>query len=495
MVTLRPYQDNAVNAVRESFRAGNRRVLLVAPTGSGKTVIFSYMAARLAEQQRCIAIVVHRDELVQQVSASLWRFGVRHGIIAAGHSETSDAVQVCSVFTLARRLDRPGFRERYPFAFIIFDEAHHISAGSWGKVAAAWERAYYLGVTATPARLDGKGLKPSFDALVLGPSARQRTDDGYLVPAVVYAPPTNLDVSKLHTRAGDFDKGELGVALDKRQIYGSAVEHYRKLADGKPAVAFCASIQHAEHTADAFNAAGIPARPIDGKLNKTDRRARIEDLSKGRIQVLTSCDLISEGFDCPAITAAILLRPTKSLALYLQQVGRALRTLEGKERAIILDHVGNVIRHGMPDEEREWMLTDDIAVKKKSAAAERVQGYKPCLECYALMPSNAQVCTLCGAAFPAPKQLKEVAGELVEFGVGRGRGANGGSAGTWESDWRRLSFKQAIQKCFYVEDFYEMAAARQYSPETARHIIESRLRKGLVVPSRADACEPQAVTA
>lgn len=409
-ITLRPYQETLIARTRANFIAGKRSQLLVLPTGGGKTVCFSYMAARAVEKNLRVWILAHRVELLDQISRTLRQFGVAHGMVAPAYvADRRQRVQVASVFALARRLDR------YPAPdLIIVDEAHHAIRGStWGRVIEANPQAKLLGVTATPVRLSGEGLGDLFECMVQGPTMRELIELGALSPYRLFAP-AGVDLSGVHTRMGDFVRGELEAAVDKPSITGDAVSHYRKLAPGKRAVAFCVSVSHAVHVAEQFRAAGIPAQAIDGGMDRTLRANVLRDFAAGRLQVLASCDLISEGFDVPAIEAAILLRPTQSLSLYLQQVGRALRALPGKSEAIILDHAGNVRRHGLPDDERDWGLRG--AERKRGAQKSEVP-VKTCPSCFAVLPSATPSCR-CGHVFLVkPREVEQVEGVLQEIDV------------------------------------------------------------------------------
>ena len=407
MIELRPYQAGLIDRARDNFQAGHSRQLLVLPTGGGKTVCFSYMAGRAVSKGLKVWILAHRVELLEQIGRTLRDFGVPHGVIAPGYiSEHRQPVQVASVFTLARRLDRYAKPD-----LIIVDEAHHCTTGStWGQIISANRQAKLLGVTATPCRLDGAGLGDLYDVMVQGPTVRELIDLGALSPYRLFAP-AGIDLSGVHTRMGDFVRGELAAAVDKPSITGDAVAHYKKLASGRRAVAFCVSVEHAYHVAEQFRASGISAQSIDGSMERTLRASVLGEFSAGRVQVLTSCDLISEGFDVPSIEAAILLRPTQSLGLYLQQVGRSLRTAPGKEEAIILDHAGNVKRHGLPDEERDWSL--DGSAKKRGAQRSEVP-VKTCPACFATVHSVATHCS-CGYEFPVKaREVDHVDGDLQE---------------------------------------------------------------------------------
>jgi superfamily II DNA or RNA helicase len=294
---------------------------------------------------------------------------------------------------------------------MIVDEAHHaIGKSTWGKVIKHWKRALLLGVTATPTRLSGEGLEQLFNTMVLGPNTAELIDNGDLASYRLFAP-TTIDTTGLSKRAGDFVKKELAERSDKRFITGSSIDHYKKHADGSPAIAFCISIAHANHVAEQYRDHGYRAVAIDGKMSKNWRRNIIRDFRSNRIQVLTSCDLISEGFDCPGIVTSILLRPTQSLGLYLQQVGRGLRTAPGKAEGIILDHAGNTMMHGLPDRDHEWTLKGSALPKDTGPSV------KTCPKCFYVMPVHRGRCPECQHKFAGQGKARiidEVAGELRE---------------------------------------------------------------------------------
>jgi DNA repair protein RadD len=404
---LRDYQESAVQAVRDSFRSGHKHTLLVSPTGSGKTVIFSYIAAGMARNNKRILIVAHRRELLKQISAALKKVGVAHAVMAGGYRGVPTAnVVVASVFTLVKRI-----KGMQPFDLIIGDEAHHFTPdSSWGKVVIGFPRARVLGVTATPERLDGKGLGQMFDDMVMGPTVAELTAQGFLSHAIVYAP-SAPDLNGVGTRMGDYVQKQLEEAMVKTVITGSAVKHYGKYAPGKKAIAFCVSVRHAMDVAKDFREAGYTASHIDGGMNEEERDGVLKAFEEGRVQVLTSCDLVSEGFDLPAVEVAILLRPTKSLGLYLQQCGRAIRPHPDKEKTIILDHAGNTARHGFIDDDREWSLADGfVQGRGKGDKAETV---RTCTACFA-MHKPSPTCPVCGYVYPVkPRMVKHIDGDLV----------------------------------------------------------------------------------
>jgi superfamily II DNA or RNA helicase len=352
--------------------------------------------------------LAHRVELLEQISRTLREFQVPHGMIALGYiSDRRQQVQVASVFALARRIERYEAPD-----LIIVDEAHHaIKKSTWGAVIGAFPKAKLLGVTATPIRLSGEGLRDLFECMVQGPTVRDLIEQGALSHYRLFAP-AGIDLSGVHTKMGDFVRGELVNAVDKPSITGNAVAHYQRLAEGKRAVAFCVSVEHAEHVAAQFKAAGVPSASIDGNMDKMLRSQVLASFAAGDLLVLTSCDLISEGFDVPAIEVAILLRPTQSLGLYLQQVGRCLRVFPNKSEAIILDHAGNVSRHGLPDDERIWSLDGKVKTRKSKPAEVPV---KTCPKCFATVASVATHCR-CGHEFKAAvREINHVEGKLQEI--------------------------------------------------------------------------------
>jgi DNA repair protein RadD len=411
-VELRPYQSALIERVRQAFREGANAPLMVLPTGGGKTVCFVFISRSAAERGKRILILAHRIELIDQICGALRQFDVAPDIIASGYPRATSHICVASVQTLGRRLkgDLP------QFDLIVCDEAHHVATSknskdgnTWGKVLARWPEAKRLGVTATPLRLDGRGLGFFFDRLLEGPSVAELTALGHLAPCRVFAPPAEA-VSKVGIRGGEFIGEEAERIVNTRVITGSALDHYRRYGDGQRALAFTISISHAADIAAEFRAAGYEAVYLSGMTATSMRRAVVADFQAGNIQVLASCDLFSEGFDCPGAQVGIMLRPTMSLSLHCQQVGRILRPFPGKTHALLLDHVGNTERHGLPDQDREWTLSED-RLKKKA------MGSKTCPQCYAALPQSMSVCPECGHIFSVSeeREIEQVEGDLREI--------------------------------------------------------------------------------
>jgi hypothetical protein len=413
-VNLRPYQELLINQARTAYASGFKAPLLVAPTGSGKTVMFSAIAQGAASRGHGCIILAHRQELLTQISNTLTMFDVPHGTIAATHKATPESaaqlVQVASVQTIVRRLDRVT-----PPKLIIIDEAHHaIKRTAWGRVVDHFRDAKILGVTATPERLSGEGLDDLFDYMILGPSVRELQELGALCPVRTFAPP-GPDLSGVRSSMGDWVQSELADAVQRSSVMGDAIQHYRKHCDGQPAIAFCVSVKHAQHVAQQFRDAGYRAESIDGAMKPTDRHRIIKEFTDGIINVITSCDLISEGFDVPRAAAAILLRPTQSRALFLQQCGRALRPWSGKDCAVILDHAGNTRRFGLCTQQQEWNLAGKPRRAGKSRNDPAPAGLRICLHCFAADDRGSLVCRECGSPFPVKQRVQRVIdGSLVE---------------------------------------------------------------------------------
>ena len=449
-MNLRPYQQQLITDIRLQYQLGKRSVLAVLPTGGGKTYIFSHIAQAAAKKGNRVCILVHRSELLDQASSALTGMGVKHGRIQANRAmDLSHAVQVASVQTLARRLHKlpTGF-----FQLLVVDEAHHTNAGQWVMVLQHFQQAHVLGVTATPIRGDGRGLGEWYQAMVQGPSGAWLTDNGYLASARVLAPP-GFDAAGLRKRMGDFDPKQAEQRVTT--IMGDCVSHYRKHLSGQTAIAFCCSVAHAEAVAALFNASGIAAASIDGTMDTATRRHLLEQLGAGRIKILTSCALIGEGVDVPSVGGCILLRPTQSVSLHLQMIGRCLRPSPGKPAAVVLDHVGNTLRLGHHLEERDWSLD---GIKKRDR--EKAPSVKVCPVCFATNATGASYCCECQHQFRAEvRELKQVDGELQELTT-RQRRREQGSAQSLE-DLRQLAQQRGYRRG-WAERVYEARLAKRH---------------------------------
>ncbi len=411
LVQLRPYQEDAIDRTRAAL-GRVRSALLQAPTGAGKTAMAAAMSGTASNRSKRIYFVCHRAELVLQTSHAFTNEGIPHGFIARGWPKRPKlGVQICSIQTLGRRLARLPAPD-----LVILDECHHAAARTWSQVLEAWPNAYIVGLSATPERLDGKGLGDHFQELVLGPSVAWLMEHGYLSRYRLFAPPTALDLKGVRRRGGDFHKGDLDVAVNRRELVGDIVEHWKRHANGMRTLARGVSREHSEKIVAAFLSAGIPAAHIDGTTPSAERAAKLRALAVGGLQVVSNVELLGEGFDLSAnagvdctVECVIEARPTDSLSMWLQWVGRALRPKP--EPAIILDHVGNAMRHGLPDDEREWKLT----AGRRSKKSEKSAPVRQCPKCYAVHGIVAPACTVCGHVYPIQaREVKEVEGTLEE---------------------------------------------------------------------------------
>lgn len=405
---LRDYQSAMIDEAREMIRGGWTSVLMQAPTGAGKTALCAHMLGTAAARGQQCWFVVHRRELIKQSARTFHRVGIPHGIVAAGFaSDPLKPVQICGVQTLAQRHNRM----RRP-RLIVWDECHHVAAAGWAKIHEAYPDAIHIGLSATPERLDGTGLSVWFKQMVHGPSVSWLIEQGFLASYRLFAP-SLPDMSGVHCRMGDYVRSESTAAMDKPSITGCAVTYYKKLADGRRAVAFCASVEHSQHVVAQFNAAGIPAEHVDGETDSSVRDAALGRFERGETLVLSNVELFGEGVDIPGIEVAILLRPTQSLALYLQQVGRALRPAPGKTEAIILDHAGNALRHGLPDDDRAWSL--EGAKRKKRSKDDADMKVKQCPQCFTVVRSVVSRCDCGHMWIPKGREVNQQAGELIEL--------------------------------------------------------------------------------
>lgn len=406
---LRDYQKQGVDEIRQAFKDGYRRAIYVLPTGGGKTCVFAAIAFGLMQRNKRAYILVHREELLKQGSNMLKTFNVPHGLLqGARYGLPNSNIIVASVQTLTRRLDLMPEPD-----LIICDESHRSVSPSYQRIFQKWNKSYLLGVTATPKRLDGKPLGDIYETMIEGPSVSWLIANGFLAKYKAFAARAKLDLSGVHTRMGDFAINEIAAIMRSREVIGDAVNGYREHANSQPAIAFCCSVSHAMDVAEMFRQAGYRSTHIDGGMDEAERTDAIQGLANGKYHVLTSCELISEGLDIPVCAASILMRPTQSVALALQQMGRCLRPHPQKPHAVILDH-GNVLAmHGLPDSERAWSLRDD---PKKKSGESATRGTVTCQSCFAKFSPALKECPRCGT----PREVNEIEinyvdGDIVEI--------------------------------------------------------------------------------
>lgn len=363
--SLRDYQRDNKQKVYEAWE-NCQSVMLQMPTGTGKTRVFASIIKDIryyseeAKRAFKVLVLVHRKELVDQIDEELgYRYGLAHGIIQSGDRERKKyPIQIASVQTLIKRLDNWTDKE---FDFIIIDEAHHTTAESYQKIIKAFPHAKLLGVTATPCRLSGEGFTGTFEKLILSPTVKQFIDDGYLCQYDYYSVAKSSFIQKeidgiKKFSNGDYAEQEMERICNNDRIRAQVVETYLKYANGKKGIVYTINKTHNRNLCEEFCGKGIEAVAMDSSTPKDIREKNIEDFKNGKIRIICNVNLFTEGFDCPDIEFIQLARPTRSLTLYLQQVGRGLRISENKEKTLFLDNVGLYNKFGFPSSHRHWML-------------------------------------------------------------------------------------------------------------------------------------------
>lgn len=462
MISLRPDQEDVRTKLRVALRS-SVSVLVFAPTGFGKTVLAAALIKMIFEAGKRVIFAVHRVDLITQTAKTFERFGIPFSYIANGyHYNPHHRVYIASILSLKNRM------HNIPANYVMVDEAHLSAAAGWAAVAVHYKQtgARLIGLTGSPERLDGKPLGDVWDAMVMGPSVKWLIDNGHLSTYRAFAP-AGVDLSGAHTRNGEYVSSEIDEIMSGRAVLAGAVRHWRKYAAGKRTIAFAPSVKRSEQLAEEFKANGIVAVALDGTTPQDVRRAAFNGFADRQIDLIVNCGLFCEGFDLAAqvdrdvtIEAVLQYSPTQSLARHLQQLGRGLR--KKSDPAILLDLVGNLGRHGLPDEEREWSLDG----KKKTW--REVENFC-CPSCFATH-APAPKCK-CGHVYPVKardaarqgRMLDEIEGELEELdqeAIRRDRKREQGMAGT-------------------LDELVKLATARGYKkPEAwAAHIWTSREAK------------------
>lgn len=371
---LRPYQERIVEKTRKAFKEGYKSPIIVSPAGSGKTVIIGNIIKSATDKKNHVLFIVHRMELIHQVRETLMKSDVN-----------MDYVDLQMVITVANNLDHI----TQP-TMIITDESHHGLANSYRKVYDYFPKALKVGFTATPTRLSGEGMGDVNDILIEEVDVQFLIDNNFLAPFRYYAPRL-IDTEELELSGiSDFSKDSIDDSMEINRIYGDVVRHYEKLAFGEQAIAYCHSVEASIATAEAFKNLGYKAVHVDGDTPKEERNITIDRFKQGDIRIITNVDIIGEGFDVPDCSTIIMLRPTQSLSLFIQQSMRGMRFRPHKN-AVIIDHVDNVSRHGLPNDERNWTL--ESRTKKESKEEMMI---KTCDKCYAVYHKEEPKCPICG---------------------------------------------------------------------------------------------------
>jgi DNA repair protein RadD len=451
--TLRDYQSKVVRDLYDQIRRGYKRILIVAGTGAGKTVISGQITNDAESRRRRVLFLVHLDVLVGQTYSTFKSFGIECGFIKAGFEENPDAlVQIASVQTLPRR----HWWKKYQFDVVIWDEAHR---SCWADISGRIfndhaPNAIHIGLTATPwLTSKRRGMGDLFQTLVLAPSPKQLMEQGYLAPLKYYGFENLPDLTGIGTQAGDFKEDELAIAVDTDETVGRIVAEYQRLASGRRALCFAVKIPHSRHIEAAFNAAGIPAIHVDGSTPIKERKRIYAAFRNGVYRVLTSVDVLGIGFDDPGVSCGILARPTKSPALDFQQRGRIMRPdkASGKVDGLILDFAGNVDRHGFVED----LTEDSFSLVKGKEPGTMPPPLKLCppsqLGCGRYIYSFMRQCPHCAHEFPAKERIqlsgnlvplegsRKISGEMRQFFEGKAKQAYSRGA---SPDWACVEFER-----------------------------------------------------
>lgn len=425
MTELRDYQIAAVADFNRECAAGTRRIILVAPTASGKTVIGAAIIKQAVAEFKAVLVLAHRREIITQTSGKLHGYGVTHGIIQAGFDKLlrpQAQAQVASIQTLTARAVRSNRMELPKADLLVIDECHHCPAESYRKIIDAYPDAVLLGLTATPCRGHGRGLGGIFETIIETPQVAALIEKGFLVKTRVYAP-VNPDLKGVRTVAGDYVESQLADRMDRPKLIGDIVTHWLKYGERRRTVAFTVNVAHSLHLRDEFIKSGVKAEHIDATTPKPERDATLARLASGEIELVTNCMVLTEGWDMPEVGACILVRPTKKMGLYRQMIGRVLRPAPNKADAIILDHAGAVFRHGFAEDHVAWTLDPDRRAESPSHQAREEYGAASrlieCTNCGAIR-EGGKPCFHCGfLPQQPPRDIIIGAGELGLVDGGR----------------------------------------------------------------------------
>jgi DNA repair protein RadD len=453
---LRDYQQEAIDELRQGYAQGNRCQMLAAATGSGKTAMASHVIETAAKKGHKSCFIVDRKVLVAQAVRHLSSLGLTVGVLQGENTSMGfqDDVVVASIQTIRTR------HLPHKTAFIVIDEAHILHKAHIELIEAEeLKDVPVIGLSATPLRVD---LGKYFTNIVRGPSIQKLTDDGYLVPVKAFGPTEDMLKQVLDgvgTTKDDFVEKQLAKAMNQKELIGDIVDTWKRKAEGKRTLCFACDIAHSKSICDDFIAEGVSAAHVDAYTDEDERKEIFAAFEKGDITLLTSVNVLSIGFDMPIAEVGILARPTLSLAMHIQQGGRLIRPAEGKDYALILDHAGNIARHGLPTDfvvpDLTNMTRDEIFSKKNDVKM------KPCSECGYMMEPGQMVCPSCGMERPTRKtEVHFIDGELVEWGTDK-------SVRDWDAD----------DKCDFYLQLKNIQEERGYKPGWVAVKYKDRFKK------------------
>lgn len=432
MIPLRDYQEELVNGLYNSMSKGNKNIMVQSPAGSGKSVTMSEIARRATEKGNRVLFIVDRRELVSQIKGTF-----------IANDVDMELCHVGMVQTVANRIKKD--KEPTP-AIILVDEAHHTLAKTYTDIFEHFPNSFVYGFTATPWRMSNKGFTDIFEDLILGKTVQWLIDNERLAPFKYYSKNLMNDNKLKHKSTGDFSNESISLALEP-QIYGDVIDNYKKFANDKKTIIYTHNVESSKEVAEKFNDNGYNALQVDGKTPKQQRELAMELFREGKVNILVNAELYGEGVDVPDCECVILLRPTESLTLFIQQTMRAMRYQPNKQ-AIIIDHVGNYVRHGLPNTEHDW-LEHFNGSNKKSDSNNSIP-IKECPECFGVVESAYTVCPYCGYEFPKEEiqeltvdesaELEEVTEEMITLNL------------------------KVPEDCSSMKELYELAKQNNYKP-------------------------------
>lgn len=436
MYQLHNYQKQLVQQARSELAHGKQSILIQSPAGSGKSVIIAEIARLTVSKGGYVLFMVHRKELVEQITDSF-----KDNDVNLSH---------CTIMTVGKIKNR---LDKLPKpSLIITDETHHSLAKTYRDIYKHYPDVPRIGFTATPWRMNGKGFHDVYDSMVVGPSVKWLISNKYLAPFKYYS--VNLvNSDKLKkSNTGDYTNKSMDEAVGKT-IFGDVINTYKKVANGQQAIVYAHSVEYSQIVADSFNQAGISARHVDAKTSSTKRKKIMTDFKAGKIKIICNVDLISEGFNVPDCSTVILLRPTASLVLFVQQSMRSMRYKPGKV-ATIIDHVANYSRFGLPDDDFDWTLDD--REKKRNGRKDDAPAIKTCEKCFRVVPAQSKICPFCGFEFEVEAtEMKEDKQAKIEK-IGEFK---------MVADYKNVKYgKMKVSDADNVEDLYKIAKARGYKP-------------------------------
>ena len=414
-VVLRTYQADSIQKARDAFARGMRRILLQAETGSGKTEMAVHMTQKALDKGSRVMFIASGRRLVGQAAERFTAYGINCGILMAGEDYTPAAVQVASKETLISWIKRHKFDLNEP-NIVFVDECHEAMTAGWMKLLTLWQTTVVIGLTATPARSDGRGLGDYFQTMICTVPPSQLIAEKWLVPCRVFSP-FRPDLKGVKLTAGDYNKKQLAARMDKPVIVGNVVQHWKDHAQGRPTLVFAVNIAHSMHLVEQFLADDVSAKHMDANTSDDDRKTIYRQLRDGEISVICSVGVNTRGVDLPFASCLVIVRPTKSFVLFRQMLGRGKRPADGKRDCLVFDHAGAVYRHGMPDEDIDWTLDSSQKIQDKNAKANKggESNVLTCPKCHCQF-SKSLVCPECGFTFKKkPRDVQTSGGKLVEL--------------------------------------------------------------------------------